>query len=490
MSAEPLLIQGGMGIGVSGWRLARAISVMGQLGVVSGTALDAVFVRRLQLGDPDGHLRRVLRKFPVPSVVDRILAKYFREGGKGEQETYRLGPMYTVGSSEIQQDLSVAANFAEVALSKERHDGLVGLNLLEKVQMPTLASLFGSILAGVDYVLMGAGIPREIPGALDRMSAWESATLRVHVAGAGAEEGLTIRFDPSRFAGGGGHALKRPKFLAIVSSHVLAANLLKKSTGRVDGFVVEGPTAGGHNAPPRGAMQLNTRGEPIYGERDEVDLEKMRALGTPFWLAGGYGSADGLGRALKEGANGIQAGTAFAFCEESGFAPELKRDVLRLVWEGRTEVRTDPLASSSGYPFKVLKVPQTLSEIPVYEARERVCDLGFLREVYQTPAGGWGYRCPAEPVDVYLRKGGMRKDTEGRQCLCNSLMAAIGLAQRREGGNPEPALITAGDDITSVRRFLSDERRTYTAADVVRDILRDHPGTFRDEEFPTGASPR
>ncbi|MDG4862734.1 hypothetical protein P8605_31820, partial [Streptomyces sp. T-3] len=52
--ALPQVIQGGMGVGVSGWQLARAVSRTGQLGVVSGTALDAVLARRLQLGDPGG----------------------------------------------------------------------------------------------------------------------------------------------------------------------------------------------------------------------------------------------------------------------------------------------------------------------------------------------------------------------------------------------------------------------------------------------------
>ena len=39
MNNSPLIIQGGMGAGVSNWRLARAVSEQGQLGVVSGIAL-------------------------------------------------------------------------------------------------------------------------------------------------------------------------------------------------------------------------------------------------------------------------------------------------------------------------------------------------------------------------------------------------------------------------------------------------------------------
>lgn len=46
--ALPALIQGGMGVAVSSWPLALAVSAAGQLGVVPGTALDAVLARRLQ----------------------------------------------------------------------------------------------------------------------------------------------------------------------------------------------------------------------------------------------------------------------------------------------------------------------------------------------------------------------------------------------------------------------------------------------------------
>jgi len=73
---------------------------------------------------------------------------------------------------------------------------------------------------------------------------------------------------------------------------VLALTLSRKANGRVDGFIVEFPTAGGHNAPHRGKRQLNDRGEPIYGKRDVVDLKKLQAIGLPFWLAGGYGAPD------------------------------------------------------------------------------------------------------------------------------------------------------------------------------------------------------
>ena len=81
MQTLPAIIQGGMGAGVSDWRLARAVSAQGQLGVVSGTALDVILARRLQSGDPGGHMRRGLDRFPVPAIAKRIWHRYYVPGG-------------------------------------------------------------------------------------------------------------------------------------------------------------------------------------------------------------------------------------------------------------------------------------------------------------------------------------------------------------------------------------------------------------------------
>lgn len=305
MSAQPVIIQGGMGAGISDWRLANAVARQGQLGVVSGTAIDAILARRLQDGDPGGHMRRALGQFPVPALAQRILDRYFVPEGIGAKSPYRAKPIPTVAPRRPLLESIVVANFVEVFLAKEGHDGPVGVNLLEKIQLPNLASLYGALLAGVDYVLMGAGIPLEIPGALDRLAHHEATRLKLHVTGAGPGDEFASEFDPRRLIPQPLPPLRRPAFLAIIASATLALTLAKKASGYVDGFIVEGPTAGGHNAPPRGALQLNERGEPVYGPRDEVDLAKIAALGRPFWLAGAYGTPERLREALALGAAGI-----------------------------------------------------------------------------------------------------------------------------------------------------------------------------------------
>src|ERR1017187_3431799 len=385
--AHPQIIQGGMGAGVSDWHLARAASRHGQLGVVSGTALAAILVRRLQVGDPDGHMRRALEKFPVPGIAAKILADYFISGGKPASTPFKLSPLPSLDPSADFVALTVAANFVEVFLAKEGHTGLVGINFLEKIQFPTLASIFGAMLANVDYVLMGAGIPRAIPGVLDRLARGEMVELKIDIEGGLPGEEFFSMFDPAAFCGGRAPALKRPVFFGIVASATLAMTLARKSSGEVNGFIVEGETAGGHNAPPRGPMQLNAEGEPIYGPRDVADLEKIRELGLPFWLAGSYGAIGKLAEALSLGAAGIQVGTAFAFCEESGIRSDIKQQVLKPSREGKHRVFPDQQAPPPGFPLQVGQPPGTLSDTKSLPARERLCDLGYLRHAYRKDDG-------------------------------------------------------------------------------------------------------
>lgn len=455
-----------MGVAVSDWRLANAVARTGHLGVVSGSMLDTVFVRRLQDGDPGGHLRRAVAAFPVASVGDEVLGRYFRADGRAPGEPYKALPMYKQVVSDARQRVTVLANFVEVWLAKDGHDGPVGLNLLTKVQMPNLPSLYGAMLAGVDVVIMGAGIPREIPGALDALAEHGPARLRFDIEGLARDEVEYLTFDPACCATAALRTtpLRRPAFLAVVSAASLAATLARKSNGRVDGFVVESPTAGGHNAPPRGELRLNESGEPLYGERDVVDLAKMRELGLPFWLAGGTGSPDGLRSALEAGAAGIQVGTLFAYCEESGLESELKSRVMGAVAAGTATLRTDPRASPTGYPFKIVELPGDAERAA---ARTRVCDLGYLRVPVRTSEGRTIYRCAAEPVDAYVAKGGDIADTDGRRCLCNGLTATIGQAQYRpESDRDEIPLVTSGDELLSLQGFAAT-RPNYTAGQVI-----------------------
>lgn len=481
----PKLIQGGMGVAISDWRLARAVSKLGQLGVVSGTGISRVLASRLMDGDLSGNVRRALANFSLPEAVQNIIDRYYAPGGKSPETPYKTPAAYTIKPPKFLDQLTAIANYVEVFLAKEDHSGLVGINLLEKVQMPNLASLYGAMLAGVDVVLMGAGIPTQVAGILDKLSNHEPVSYRLDVHGADKDDDHRIHFDPENIFPGIAKLvgkLKRPKFLPIISSVVLAQALIKRSEGAVDGFVIEGPTAGGHNAPPRGTVNMNEKGEPIYGEKDVVDLEKMKQLGLPFWLAGGYGNPKQVQSALDAGAAGVQVGTAFSLCEESGMRDDLKKRLLRKVMDEEAQVFTSPLTSPTGFPFKVAQLEGTLSDPQAYEARNRICDLGFLRILYKRDDGSIGYRCASEPVDAFVKKGGAVEDTANRSCLCNNLTATAGFPQRRKDGYVEQPIITSGDDLVAAGQFLKEGKSSYSAEDVVRYLL----GPFLNQNLATG----
>jgi nitronate monooxygenase len=488
---HPGIIQGGMGVGVSDWRLARAVSMQGALGVVSGTALDTVVARRLQQGDQGGHMRRGLAAFPDSKLAGRVLAAWYKPEGTAGTHDFAIIPLREVvletpgsasaaapadpGTTAV-DDLTVAANFVEIYLAKEGHDGPVGINFLEKVSLPNPAAIYGAMIAGVDYIMMGAGIPVEIPGLLDRYARGEPGEVRVHVDGAPKEEHYVARFDPASILESPPASLKRPFFLAIVSSYVLAATMATRASGKVDGIVVENQTAGGHNAPPRGVLELDGAGEPIYGPKDSVDYAKMVGLGIPFWLGGSYSLPESLSASRTEGAAGIQVGTLFAFCRESGILPELKKRFLDAVAAGKALVFTHPDASPTGYPFKIGLLKNTLSELTEFLGRKRICNMGLLREPYQGADGTIGYRCPAEPESVFAAKGGNTVRSPNARCLCNALLANIGLGMAYAGGRLEKPLLTVGKHLDSLRQLIQKVGTDYSAIDVLRFLGMDASG--------------
>ena len=461
-----------MGAGVSGWRLAQAVSKLGQLGVISGTALDQIMVRRLQEGDIGGHFRRALEHFPFKRMAQRILDAYWIPGGKKPDSPYKLTGTHTIEGNRWLQELTIAGNFIETFLAREGHGNFVGMNYLEKIQLPHLSAIYGAMLAGVAVIIMGAGIPLEIPAAINALAMHQPATYSIYVTKAGGGDTCIMKFDPASFLEGEAlPPLHKPLFLPIVSSVTLATVMKKRIGNEIAGFVVEGPSAGGHNAPPRGKPVFSAEGELVYGPRDVVDLAALRAMGVPFWLAGSYGSPVRFREALDQGAAGIQVGTAFALCRESEIVPEIRLALIQRALAGKGRVFTDPVASPTGFPFKLASLEGTLSEKKVFEARRRICDLGFLRQAYRKPDGSVGYRCAAGPVAAYVAQGGRVEDTVGRMCLCNGLVANVGLAQVLPDGGREPCMLTLGDDYLNIGRFCTAGNTDYSAADVIRVLL-------------------
>lgn len=463
----PVIIQGGMGIAVSNWELAKTVSLQGQLGVVSGTAIDNVLARRLQDGDKSGNMRRALAAFPNQEIVKKILDKYFIEGGKNPEASYVMVPKITLEQKRDAQEILVVANFVEVWLAKEGHDGLIGINFLHKIQMTTAASVFGAMLAGVDYVIMGAGIPRELPKLIRQLTKLEIGSVPVDVIGGSA---VQTTINPLDFVPAG-TTIKKPKFLAIISVDVLGTYLARDEETRPDGFIIEHNSAGGHNAPPRGKWEFDANGEPIYGPKDIADIEKMKKLELPFWLAGTYGSPERVRVALEQGAAGVQVGTLFAISNHSGFSDKTRKQLLEKLKSNSLDIKTDVKASPTSFPIKIARLEGHTSTPEGFAARPKLCDLGYLREPVLSETGRTVYRCPSEPDDQFIKKGGAVEDIDGRKCLCNGLMANIGLPQVRRDGYIEAPIVTLGSDIEGAKILLKSHPDGYGADDAVKWLL-------------------
>jgi NAD(P)H-dependent flavin oxidoreductase YrpB (nitropropane dioxygenase family) len=484
-----------MAVGISTPTLVRAVSTyeipsLGRglcLGIASGTAAAHLLARRLQHGDTRVRLALDALAALAPSLDSELKAlhtAYFIPGGKAASQPYKPVRGFGLDAPRWLQLLTIAGNFTTVWECKQGHDNAVGINYLQKIELSQLPALYGAMLAGVDYVCVGAGNPAAFPGYLRGLARREPVEQPVHVARAAVPH--TIRFDPRDFGADEVSGLRAPRFIAIVSTCEQAEQLAASEATRPFGFVFEGPTAGGHNAPPADYQRVLGQ-PPRWGPRDELDLHRLPGLRQPFWLAGGFGNPEGLRRALEVGAAGVQFGTILAFSSESGMSPALRLRALERIWHKGLTVVTEPLMSPTGFPFKVVQLAGSLSEEAVRAGRERVacCDLGHLFTPIETkrrvtrPDGGAEEvvevqtLCPAEPVEAFTRKGGVMMRRKGAICLCNGLMSTAGYPGIR-GGYVEPPVVTAGDaSVKDVRELQVAVRRlTYSAAEAIARVLR------------------
>ncbi len=198
-STAPNIIQGGMGIGVSSWRLARHVARRGEIGIVSGTGIDSVVVRELQEGDPHDR-RQMLADYPDEEIADHLVEQFYRPDGLPADEPYDLLNMHPFEPSVRSQRILAAATYTEVRLAAVGHEGMIGMNLLAKLKRYTLPCIYGALLADIDIVSIGAGIPLEEARQIPKLAAGEPAALRLDVDTSqvpDADDSYAYRFDPA-----------------------------------------------------------------------------------------------------------------------------------------------------------------------------------------------------------------------------------------------------------------------------------------------------
>ncbi|MCB1190084.1 MAG: nitronate monooxygenase [Leptospiraceae bacterium] len=513
------LIQGGMGVYVSNWKLAKSVSLTKPgrtVGTISGTALDVVYARLLQLGDPGGHIKKAFGAFDQAfntNIGKEIYTNYYIAGGKRPDERFKYVPrinpkpanglpgfpieqagIYTLKLDEELIKLLILVGFAETWLAKQGHNGLIFINFLHKIETPLMYVLYGAMLASIDGVIVGAGNPDGLPQMCSMLANHQDVQIELNVLYKEAGEKFVLPFCPKDIDEGKltTKPLKRPTFLAIVSLHDLAIALSKSSSLPPDGFVIENYRAGGHNANPvEGIFKKDALGQPLYGEKDIANLEVIKGLNLPYWLGGGYGNGLKLKEALETGANGVQVGSLFALCEESGMRSEHKAAIFQELKKGKDDisiVRTT-MYSPTGFSFKVALLEGTLADKEVYENRNRTCDIGLLHQFGlskpdESKMRKMFQRCPAAPVNGFIKNRGIERNTEEKRCLCNGLLAAVGLPQvaKDVNGNAmdEPSIVSLGENLQGIRELSRNGQIHYSCADVIDYITGDASSNLED----------
>ncbi len=242
------IVQGGMGVGVSGSGLATAVANEGGIGVISAVGL--------------GYLQSL--KSLNPSDIGR-------EG----------------------ESLNIKFLRNEIRNARQRTKGILGVNIMVVISEFS-QTVQAAIEEGIDVIFAGAGLPLDLPSFL--------------------KEGC------------------KTKLVPIVSSAKAVKLICKKwykKYGYIpDGFVVEGPMAGGHlgfkvENIEKPEFQLENLIKEVVEQTRMIEEEYGKKIAVI--AAGGVYTGMDIARFIKLGASGVQMATRFVATEECDAADEFKQ---------------------------------------------------------------------------------------------------------------------------------------------------------------------
>jgi len=331
-----------MGVGVSLHPLAAAVAVEGGMGIVSSACLDRLVSKR-----------------------------------RGEKvDTYR-------------------AAFEEITLSKA-NGGFAGMNIMVALGQDYAASVKGSLDAGADAIISGAGLPLSLP------------------------------------------AIQPPKDTALIPivSSARALDIIIKKWGRLkyrpDAVVLEGPLAGGHLGFTFDQLELESN--KLENLLPPVKEMARKNGDFPVIVAGGIYSHEDIARFIALGADGVQMGTRFLATNECSATDDYKKAVVGATAEDiLVAYHPGTPASPCGLPFRIIR------HSPMYQSclkgsRVPKCDKGYV--LLKDAEGSYSV-CAA------------RKSSTDYFCICNGLLSSAGY-----NGDVEEPLYTVGTNAARVDRIV------------------------------------
>ncbi len=369
------VVQGGMGIGVSAHRLAGAVAAQGGVGTLS-----SVDLRRHH-----------------PDLMERT-------GGLG------IGAR----AKELINAANLEALGREVAAARRLAGdyGLLAMNVMRAVS-EYAAYVRRSLEAGIDALVVGAGLPLDLPDL--------------------ASDHPRVALIP---------------ILSDARGVQLVVRKWERKKRMPDAIVLEHPAlAGGH----LGAARVEDVNDPRFDfERCIPEtLAVLRAAGiessTPVIAAGGIRSLADIRRMQALGAAAVQLGTPFAVTLEGDAHPEFKR----VLAEAREEDKI-LFTSVAGLPARAVATPWLLAYLkaePRLQAvahAKRRCTKAFdclaqcgLRD----GKAGWGQFCIDQQLATALR-GDVRRGLFFTGCgtlpFGSQIRSVHDLLMRMLGGDPAP----------------------------------------------------
>ena len=329
------IVQGGMGVGVSAHRLAGSVAALGAVGTIS-----SVDLRRHH-----------------PDLMEATRGQ--RIGAAAKQA------INAANLEALRREIAAAKSIA-------RERGLLAVNVMRAVG-EYAPSVTASLEAGIDAVVVGAGLPLDLPD---------------------------LAQDHPRAA-----------LIPILSDARGVALVVKKWERKrrlPDAIVIEHPRyAGGH----LGAAKIADLGDTRF-DFDQVLPAVNRFLReagiereVPLVAAGGVRTCEDIARLQALGAAAVQLGTPFVATEECDADPAFKR----VLAEARDEDIVE-FMSVAGLPARAVRTPwlehylEALPRLAEKTHRKPRCTLAFdclaqcgLRD--GTP--GWGQFC----IDTQLAAG-------------------------------------------------------------------------------------
>ena len=331
------LVQGGMGVGVSAHRLAGAVAAEGAVGTIS-----SVDLRRHH-----------------PDLMER---------------TSGLDPGEAAKQAIDEANLEAISREVGAAREISGGHGLLAINVMRAVSAYA-ASVRRALEAGIDAVVVGAGLPLDLPD---------------------------LAQDHPRAA------------LIPILSDARGVQLIVKKWERKkrlpDAIVIEHPRlAGGH----LGAARIADLHDPRFEFENVIpqSLAFLRAAGIereiPLIAAGGIRTCEDIARLQALGAAAVQLGTPFAVTTEGDAHPEFKRVLAEAQEDEMVE-----FTSVAGLPARAVATPWLRSYLRIEDKLQAVahpksrCTKSFdclaqcgLRD--GTP--GWGQFCIDNQLAAALR---------------------------------------------------------------------------------------